>query len=340
MQTFSATRPLFQRLVPVLLAISAVTCSAAGPTDEVLRQTYPVSPGGQLIIDADQGSLTVTGADTTTATIEVTRKVKRASGEKAEKLLQDHVVRFSQDGATIRVESKVDRPLIPRWTWGGPGLDIDIKVTVPRKFDVQATTAGGSVRAGELEGKLTLKTSGGSLQLDQLKGTIKAGTAGGSIKGSHLTGKVEVSTSGGSIHLDAVAGESLKAHTSGGSIQLGDISVPTDAHTSGGSISIESSATPLNANTSGGSITANLTKPPKADTILKTSAGGITVTLPADSAVQLDASTTAGSVKSDLPVPVTSSSAGIRGSLKGPVNGGGPLLKLRTSAGSIRVKKA
>ena len=60
--------------------------------------------------------------------------------------------------------------------------------------------------------------------------------------------------------------------------------------------------------------------------------------LPPSAAFQLDADTSAGSVRSDFPVLTTRS--GERSELKCPVNGGGPVLKLRTSAGSIRVKKS
>jgi hypothetical protein len=49
----------------------------------------------------------------------------------------------------------------------------------------------------------------------------------------------------------------------------------------------------------------------------------------------VDASTSGGSVSSDFPVP----SSGNRQSLRAAINGGGPLLQLRTSGGGIHIQK-
>jgi hypothetical protein len=63
----------------------------------------------------------------------------------------------------------------------------------------------------------------------------------------------------------------------------------------------------------------------------------VTVVVPGDAAFDLDASTSAGRVSSDVPVTVVGKVA--RDRLKGTVNGGGKSLVLRSSAGSIHLKK-
>lgn len=324
-------------LLSALLSLAIPVLHAADDPADVLRQTYPAAPGGKLILKTDRGNLTIAGGDHATAEIVVTRNVKHASGAKARELLADHQVTFSQENGVIRVEA--DLKGHDRWNWRGPQLEVDIQVKLPREFGVDAETAGGSVQASHLKGSVSVRTAGGSLHLESLEGSVTGRTSGGSIKGSHLTGAVEVNTSGGSITLEEVSGDRLKAATSGGSIRMARVSAPAEVRTSGGSIALEASGAPLSASTSGGGIDATFTGRPTGDITLKTSAGSITATLPADAAFQLDADTSAGSVRSEFPVTVTTTRSDDRSELKGPVNGGGSILKLRTSAGSIRVKK-
>jgi len=51
--------------------------------------------------------------------------------------------------------------------------------------------------------------------------------------------------------------------------------------------------------------------------------------------VNVDASTSGGSVSSDFPVPTS----GDHQNLRAAINGGGPLLQLRTSGGGINIQK-
>ena len=70
---------------------------------------------------------------------------------------------------------------------------------------------------------------------------------------------------------------------------------------------------------------------------LRTSGPGkIEVVLSSSTAVNIDAGTS-GSISSDIPIQVQGLLT--EDKLKGTLNGGGPLLKLRTSLGEIRLKK-
>jgi DUF4097 and DUF4098 domain-containing protein YvlB len=109
--------------------------------------------------------------------------------------------------------------------------------------DIDAATSGGSVRLLQIDGKIRAKTSGGSVRCD-LAGVnrgISATTSGGSIEVNvprATAGNIDASTSGGRVSADLPVdstvkershlvgsinggGESIYAHTSGGSITLG-----------------------------------------------------------------------------------------------------------------------
>ena len=108
-----------------------------------------------------------------------------------------------------------------------------------------------------------------------------------------------------------------------------------DVKTSGGSIRIEDVAGNVEGHTSGGSIKVEFSQQITEDSVLTTSGGSISAYLDPSIAINLDASTSGGRVKSEFDVDGSIK----RTKIKGQINGGGPLLKLRTSGGSVSINK-
>jgi hypothetical protein len=143
-------------------------------------------------------------------------------------------------------------------------------------------------------------------------------TKGGSISIDSLIGDIEAKTSGGSLHFDRIEGD-IQGRTSGGSIKIGEVVGNTRAHTSGGSVK------------------ANISRQPDSDCRLTTSGGSITVYLKEDIGMYVDAHTSGGRVTADFPLTLKGNIS--KNSLKGEMNNGGPELYLRTSGGSIYLKR-
>jgi hypothetical protein len=89
----------------------------------------------------------------------------------------------------------------------------------------------------------------------------------------------------------------------------------------------------LNADTGSGGIRAEGVMEGGWD--LNSSSGTVVVRLPSDAQFELDAYSSSGSIESDHQITVHGLT---KRQLKGQVRGGGPLLKIRTSSGSIRIK--
>ncbi|PTX91760.1 hypothetical protein [Opitutus sp. ER46] len=143
-------------------------------------------------------------------------------------------------------------------------------------------------------------------------------------------------TSGGSIIVGDLGGN-VEARTSGGSIRLGNIGAGVDVRTSGGSIEIESVRNRVLAHTSGGNVRVGFVGKLAGDCELSTSGGGIILTIDASAAFRLDAATGGGTVRGNGLSIEAETGRRDRDKLIGAVNGGGPLLKLRSSGGNIRV---
>lgn len=304
--------------VVVLLIASAV--QAQSP----VHRTFNVAPGGTLTIDADVGDILVSSGGSG-VTVDVTQRARVSS-----RYLN---VTFDQQQNDVTVRAKFENQ--SRWfNWS----DVDAKfvVTVPSRYNVHLTTSGGDLRVGNLQGEVRCKTSGGGITLGRIDGQVAANTSGGDVSLEGGTGDVDLRTSGGGIRIGDANG-AVQAKTSGGSIDIRRVGGDLYARTSGGGITIDEAFGTVDAQTSGGSIRARLANQPRADSRLSTSGGGITISLAPNVSVDVDAHTSGGDVDTD--VPVTLLGRQDESSLEGKINGGGPKLVLRSSGGSIKLRK-
>lgn len=326
----------------LLLAAFVVTGIAplTAETVDVINKTFAAAPGGKLVVDVDTGGIESRGAPGSAVVIEITRKVSAASDAEEERILKEHVVTINQSGDVVTIHARGPRGGNASW-WrqlfgGGTSRRYTFKVTLPAEFDVDLKTSGGGIDVATLTGDVRTNTSGGGLKFTGITGNIRGNTSGGGIQLEQCHGQVDVDTSGGGIK--SMNGEgAFDLNTSGGGITVRGHRGNMKAHTSGGGITCENIAGDVDAHTSGGSVHAELRQQPIGECRLSTSGGGVTVELPANARVELDAETSGGSVSSELPVTVTGEHKSRH--LRGPINGGGPLVHLRSSGGSIRIAK-
>jgi len=157
----------------------------------------------------------------------------------------------------------------------------------------------------------------------------------------------------------------VKASTGGGGIELGEIGGGAQMDTGGGSIKISSATGPVKAGTGGGSIelwgvpTAHVetgagsviakfisSSGERSDSMLETGVGDITVYLVPNINMTVRASIEAANghhIVSDFPEIKISSEGGQWTKLvtaEGNLNGGGPVLKVRTTMGNIYIRRA
>jgi DUF4097 and DUF4098 domain-containing protein YvlB len=230
---------------------------------------------------------------------------------------------------------------------------------------INAETGGGSIDVGNVASDVNLHTGGGSIKVNSAKGKIEAESGGGSVSiVSGMQGAV-LETGGGSIQVERCAGR-VKASTGGGSIDLGDIGGPVEMETGGGSIRLSSAKGPVRAETGGGSIELNGVPSARAETAaggitakfvaangehhdseLETSAGDITVYLAPNVNISVRASIEVANghnIRSDFPDIRVTTEGGDYGpktvTAEGSLNGGGPVLKVRTTTGDICFRRS
>jgi DUF4097 and DUF4098 domain-containing protein YvlB len=210
----------------------------------------------------------------------------------------------------------------------------------------EVRTAGGSIHIGNIRGDATIETSGGEIQVGQVDGGVRAETAGGDVVIAGAAGQVMAQTAGGQIQVGPTRG-SVRAETAGGSIRLLGARGRVVVETAGGSIDLLQLGGAVRANTSAGRILAEFDATAKtfAASQLETSMGDVYVYLPVNLSLTIDAAIDAAAghhIVTDFPLSILGdkedfSERTIRG--YGTLNGGGEVLRIRTVAGNIEIRK-
>lgn len=316
-----------------LLVAFGLGHAAWATTEENLQHTFRASAEGCLVVEVDFGAVEITSHASDEVSVEVWRKVRARSAAREKEFLAERPVRFADENGVLTVRAGKSGG---GWRWDGTSAEGRYRIRVPAKFNLQLETAGGHIHVTGVGGEVKAVTSGGGLRFARLKGPVIGRTSGGSVEVQDVEGTQRYTTSGGRIEVAGGQG-TLEASTAGGAVKVRDFAGPAELKTSGGGMTLAGIAGALKATTSGGSISAEIPDPVPGSVELSTSGGGITVKVPETAAFQVDARTSAGGCRSDLPVASTGKAKSDR--LEGTVNGGGPLVRLRTSAGSIRLEK-
>jgi len=170
--------------------------------------------------------------------------------------------------------------------------------------------------------------------------TLDARSADGNLTASGLHGDLTIHTSDGGQELTGVSGN-LKLRSSDGHLRVQNGSGTLEARSSDGNQDITGSFTSLQLHSSDGAITLELAEGShlSADSKIESSDGSVTLRLPKGFPAELAVSTSDGSIESTLPLVVDGyNSKGNSGhNVRGKFNGGGSLLTIHTSDGSVHL---
>ncbi|HUJ43313.1 MAG TPA: DUF4097 family beta strand repeat-containing protein [Opitutaceae bacterium] len=285
--------------------------------ERTVEKTFTVQPGGTLKVQTSGGNVSVEAGAGDVVKVVAKEKIRADTDAQADELLKDLDLTIEQQGNDVTAIAKYEKKL-GSW-FGSTPVQVDFSVTVPSRYNTDLKTSGGNITVGDLTGEMLAKTSGGNVKLGNIDGTVDAGTSGGNVSLGSCTGDTKLRTSGGNVRAEKIVGRA-------------------DLGTSGGDIRVQLVENTLSAHTSGGNVEAAIGGALKGDCSLGTSGGEVRVTVDKAAAFQLDAATSGGSVRADG-LTITLDGGGVgKSHLSGKVNGGGPVLKLRTSGGNIRVE--
>ena len=265
------------------------------------------------------------------------------------------LVRISTDGGAVGARNISGR--VEAETGGGAVTVSDIGGAV------SVETGGGVVSVNNCPGPLGLHTGGGAISVSGSAGRATIETGGGAVHVQQAA-QASVETGGGDVDVRSCGGE-LHASTGGGNIDVGDVAGRASLETGGGNIHLASATGPVVAETGGGGIELyKLAQGAKAETgaggitaeflgvgpngsTLETSAGHVIVYLSPQAKVTLRATLEMANghrISSDFPDFKITTEGGDWGpknvTASGNLNGGGPVLRVRTMSGDIEIRRA
>jgi len=304
------------RFIATLGVLAVLTTTASARIERSVEKTFQVQPGVHLKVSTSGGDVRVTSSPGSTVTVVAKEHIRASSEADADEALKKLDLTIAQQGNEVVASASYDSGFGIHF--GGTPVQVDFVVTVPASASAELKTSGGDVVVGDLEGEVRAHTSGGNVKLGSIGGGIDASTSGGNVSLVEGRAGVRLSTSGGNVTADHIVGAAV-------------------LKTSGGDIKIDSVENTLTAETSGGDVKAQFMGALKGDCELSTSGGEVRATVGRDTGFHLDAATSGGEVNaSGLTITIDHGGAG-KSSLSGTVNGGGPLLRLRSSGGNIDI---
>jgi hypothetical protein len=296
------------RAASVVALLSAIWLAPAHAADQEYFKAYTVTGRAHVRVHADDSSVRVVTSDTN----QVEFHARMTGSDWGLHIGEPPHVESHQDGDLVELTAQTNWHIVI----GASSKHMTVEVRMPKNADLELDTGDGSV------------------ELSSLNGNIMVHTSDGGIRAAQLEGKIELRTSDGSIIADGLSGE-MRLHTSDGRIRGSNLTGRCEAGSNDGSIQVQGRFDLLNLRSGDGSITARAEPGSQISSAwsLHTSDGSVRLALPKDFKASLDASTADGHISSDLPVQVQGEMS--RRSIHGTLNGGGPVLTIRSGDGSI-----
>lgn len=266
-------------------------------------------------------------------------------GRESDRVIIDAVVRVwtdlsvEADDAAALVSQAIEQdahrvivrmPSLPkREGWGvlfGHGSSVDYHVRVPMRTAARVLSKSGSVQITHLQGVVHSEAMSGKLGVDDITGDVTALSKSGSLLIERVTGRVGVDSRSGKVAVNHIRGD-VEIDARSGTVEVLDIEGGLSIVSRSGSVSIDDVRGRMNVKSRAGS--TRYRGKVLGDVEMEALAGSITMAVDPDFPFFVDAESYGGSVRSDLPP---------RRNGAGPA-AGGPKVRLRTRAGSIRLSR-
>lgn len=330
-------------------------------TEEI---TKTARTGAKIVVTLPRGDVTVHPEDSKDIRVVVNKTVRASDETEAQDLTRDYGVTIEEAGGVFEIRFKTGQ-LKRR-------VRLDLELHIPRQSTLDVHTERGGVIVNGLTGNLTTNSRGGNVEVRDVTGSVDVEMRGGDIRVSNIKGDVKVGGRGSDIEVTDVTGQaSVNAEFTGsvrmknvakearfiskrtdltvsalrGSMDLGrgDLEVfdasNVTVNTSSYDMVIENITGRVSLDNKNGNIEVRMNTPPREDIDINNEKGDVEVLLPAKSEFTIDANSRNGRAESDFKEGVRVSEDNNDGRIEGKVGTRGPMIKLRSTHGTLKLRQ-
>jgi Toastrack DUF4097/LiaI-LiaF-like transmembrane region len=331
------------------------------------RISQEVKGNPRLLIVNRRGNIDIRGSDQPDIGV-VLQETIWAENEAAAKNLADQLnLHFLESAGQYELQSNLDS--LPH---GGRNLRLDLQLQVPKATSVQLTDNKGDIVISDLKGDQTLTAQRGDARVSNIEGVVRVHESGGSTEIRDVMGSVEVEGRGNDMAIKSVSGTvTIEGDFSGamrfekivqtlrytssrttlnvqklagqltldmGSLDARGLEGPFELATVDKDINLENFEYAVKVQDTNGDVHLRTATPPTRPIEVELTKGDISLELPAASAFQIDAVSRNGDVRTDFPGLAISREQNSP-ALKGTYGKGGPLIRLSSTYGTIRITR-
>ncbi len=334
-------------------------------SEELPAQT--VKADAQISINTDRGDISVRPEETPELRVLVRKTARAVTEEEAKKRAQQVAVVIVQEGGGYEVRPKGDGDT-------QRGVRIDLEVHVPKQAAIRVKTERGDAQVSGVAGPVQLTVWHGDLEVRDTGGDVRAEIKHGDARIVGAKGSVRIIGRGGDIEIaDVGNGATVEGEFSGttrvskvanrvrflssktdltlgplpGQLELdpGDLKLSGAAGncsliTKNRTIQLDNVAGQVQIENRHGTIELNYSKPPREEISVVNDKADIELLLPSQSSFEMDAFARSGEIQNEFDDPglrTTESKGDV--TLRGKTGTKGPQIHLRTTYGTVRVRK-
>ena len=198
-------------------------------------------------------------------------------------------------------------------------ISVDYEITAPPDTDLRLNDGSGNQELGGLRGTIDLEAGSGDVRLrDIVCSRVSLHDGSGDIV-AEISGPLTAEAGSGRVRLEEKGEGDVRIRTGSGDIEARGVK---------GALRVESGSGDTEIS---GTITGAWD--------VRTGSGNVDLTLPGEAAFDLDATTGSGNIVTDRAISMTVQGDVRRSqrTIRGKVAGGGPLLKVHTGSGDVRI---
>jgi hypothetical protein len=295
-----------------------------------LTRAFRTGDKAVLHLESRSGSVLIEGRDSDQVTVDATVRIWSDIATEADDAAALVERNMEQDGHRVIIRAPSlntgeKRGLLAHL--GLRGASIDYHVRLPRTSAVRVLSRSGSVRIMNTEGVVHTEALSGKVNIEDVHGNVTLVSRSGSVQVERITGDVKAEARSGKLSVRGVRG-SVEADARSGTVEIESVESDVRVSASSGTVSIADVGGRLIVRCKAGAM--RYRGAVRNDVDVEAHAGSITFAVDPEFPFFIDAESHVGSVRSDLPP---------RRNGSGPA-AGGPRVKLRTKAGSIRLTRA